>query len=861
MKGALRAILWGMFPFAAMATEQDSELVQVGGDKFLRWYGHEGRTYFLQIADPNDPLNKWVWAPVIESGNDEEISYEVDGTANKAFYRLQFTDVQTTDPDNGDFDYDGLSNLNEVSQHQTNPLDSDSDDDGMPDAWEIANSLDPNDDGSSDYFDGAEGDPDGDGLINILEYVYSANPNLDDTDLDGLGDYDEIYVYGTWVNLSDSDGDDLSDFAETFTHSTDPLWWDTDGDFLSDGDEVLLHSTNPLEMDTDGDWIWDDYELDNGLDPTASADGLLDADNDTLANQLEFVFLDKGYDPFVANSPSAFPWTGDPDWDGMTTQLEFITHKTNPRQPDTDGEGYGDGWEIAYAFPAKLNNAKAGPLSQRPQADPDGDGLNNLEESVHDTNPNLADTDGDGIDDGDEVDQGSNPNDPNDSQPPPNGTVAVNILFGDDSGSHSEKYRVQLTPLEGDPGGVRFRSNRSYGAAQLDTFRLPKGAKYKIELKHIGTDPKFMRAHGFSNYDWKLQVDTSQNCLVIEDPDDIVTTLEGWPNDTFQADGKDATLYVPHFEWVTPKASPVTAPNDTIGADGQNEFTFDTTPAGVLTVNLKALVKPTGTAGVTGHDGVKFADRCFFGLPTIATSTFAWDASNPGGKSVSSGDNLIAKATYTTLPLQNSAFGLKEAEFMCDGNAELPKAAFEVFFPKDEKNHPGIGAGTTANWYYYWAGTAVTGYDLTSGTYSYATGAAGDYAQYNGNPAIPHYTIHGPASAGHEQYTSAGLAVNRKGIDTLACTLVHEKTHRQVDQNWLAGGVWHGKADSDGDELPDDWEDANVAIGYDKNNRFSFAGFPYGDDEEVYCEYSAYGTTGDATKDWANPGKQSKNTF
>ena len=82
-----------------------------------------------------------------------------------------------------------------------------------------------------------------------------------------------------------------------------------------------------------------------------------------------------------------------------------------------------------------------------------------------------------------------------------------------------------------------------------------------------------------------------------------------------------------------------------------------------------------------------------------------------------------------------------------------------------------------------------------------------------------------------------------------------------MDQNWLPGGIWHGKADSDGDELPDDWEDANAAIGYDKNNRFSFAGFPYGDDEEVYCEYAAFGTTGDSTKDWANPGKQSKDKF
>jgi hypothetical protein len=274
------------------------------------------------------------------------------------------------------------------------------------------------------------------------------------------------------------------------------------------------------------------------------------------------------------------------------------------------------------------------------------------------------------------------------------------------------------------------------------------------------------------------------------------------------------------------------------------------------------LVKPTGTAGLTGHDGVKFSDRCIYTMPTIAGSTFAWDATNPGGKSTVSGEHVIAKATYTTLPTLNSEFGLKQAEFKCDSDTTvLPKADFEVFFMKEEKNHPGIGAGTTPNWYFYWAGTAVSGYDLTSGTYSFAVGGAGDYAQYNGDPVTPHYTIHGPASAGHELYTAAGLTVDRKGIDTLACTLVHEKTHRQVDQNWLAGGIWHGKLDTDLDELPDDWEDANSALGFDKTKATSFPTFPYGDDEEVYCERAAYGTTGDAAQDWANPGKQSKNKF
>lgn len=528
-----------------LAQEQNSEIIQVAPDMFLRWYGHDGRTYFVQVSDPNDHLRKWTWAPIIETGNDENISYEVDGTADKGFFRLWFSDQFTTDPDGDDFDYDGLSNWDEVSTHQTNPLKWDSDADGLPDDWEILYGLGPNDDGSTDPANGANGDPDGDGLVNLDEYWYYAGPNLADTDGDGLNDFDEVWVYYTDPSYSDTDYDGLDDYAEVFTHGTDPWNWDTDDDTLEDGEEVLTHGTNPLEMDTDGDWMWDDWELANNLDPTDAADGLLDADSDTLANQLEFVFLDQGYDPFVANNAAAFPWSGDPDWDGLTTQVEFVTHLTNPRQHDTDGDGMNDAWEIDHGFNAKVNNVKAGPANQHPDADSDGDGLTNGEESGIGTNPNNPDTDGDGVDDKTENDQGSNPNDPNDSQPPPNGAVPAHFTFGDPSGSHSEKYRVQLTPTEGDPGGVRFRTNRQYGQPQTDTFHLPKGAKYKVELIHIASSPRY-RGTPKPDYDYQLEIDEDSNCLVVDDPDGII----GCNNDSnlFFASGKDATLYVPLFK-------------------------------------------------------------------------------------------------------------------------------------------------------------------------------------------------------------------------------------------------------------------------------------------------------------------------
>ena len=121
--------------------------------------------------------------------------------------------------------------------------------------------------------------------------------------------------------------------------------------------------------------MWDDYELDNSLDPNDSADGLLDADGDTLANQLEFVFMDEGYDPFTYDDPAAFPWAGDPDGDGISTQVEFVVYHTNPKQGDTDGDGLPDAWEIAHNLdPGKSTNPDGG------SGDPDSDGLSNFDE-------------------------------------------------------------------------------------------------------------------------------------------------------------------------------------------------------------------------------------------------------------------------------------------------------------------------------------------------------------------------------------------------------------------------------------------------------------------------------------------------
>jgi len=354
-----------------------------------------------------------------------------------------------------DSDGDDISNALEISVYHTNPYNTDSDGDGMPDDWEIRFLPDLN-----PLTDDAHADCDSDDLDNINEYLlgtdvldfdsdddylydgeevddYLTDPLNSDSDYDTLLDGDEIDIYGSdplsidsdddgmpdqweaqyydllYLNYDDSQDDldsDGLDNLDEYLYGSDAFNIDSDGDSLFDGNEVNQYFTDPMDSDSDDDELSDGYEINTSH--TYPYDW--DSDDDTLSDGFE---LDAGSDPMSSDGDSDqmpdvwevqyMPYLDpmypdayyDCDDDELTNLNEYLL-STNPIDCDSDSDQMPDGWEVQYG----LN-----PLVDDSQSDLDSDDLTNVQEYICETFPDDSDSDNDAIPDEWEVQNGLNP--------------------------------------------------------------------------------------------------------------------------------------------------------------------------------------------------------------------------------------------------------------------------------------------------------------------------------------------------------------------------------------------------------------------------------------------------------------------
>jgi hypothetical protein len=221
------------------------------------------------------------------------------------------------------------------------------------------------------------------------------------------------------------------------------------------------------------------------------------------------------------------PGNPDTDGDGLGDGDE-VARGTDPLDEDTDGDGFGDGDEVL-----ELGSDPLDPND--PGGDPDGDGLPTPLEIDIGTDPNDPDTDDDTVDDGTEFNRGLDPLDP--TNPGPD---CDNDRFAD-----SEEARAgtdECNP-DTDDDGIIDGDEFDDGSNPLDPDSDNDGLEDGTEVD-IGTDPTNPDTDGDGLSDGE-EIDLGTNPRDADTDDDgfsdgeEVNGVEG--DDRFPSDPLDAS--------------------------------------------------------------------------------------------------------------------------------------------------------------------------------------------------------------------------------------------------------------------------------------------------------------------------------
>ena len=279
--------------------------------------------------------------------------------------------VTSTNPLNADTDNDGLNDSHEALTLLTDPTNSDTDGDGINDGIEIngqygfpAQSSDPrNNNTDGDAFDDGQEDINGNGVVDANETDPTRREDSGDFDNDGLENWQENLSCTLW-NVADTDFGGINDGDESnASHGTDPC-----DSLINFATTIVSYNTNTNRLTlTDG----------SGFSPGGGT----------------------GY---YNNSGTLTPFS-------YAREVNDVLEGVAVAPPS--GAGIAESWNNSWCH--DIANGAFPNYCDDDYSDSDGDGLADWEETLgtfgYFSNPTLVDSDGDGVDDFTEVFEGTDP--------------------------------------------------------------------------------------------------------------------------------------------------------------------------------------------------------------------------------------------------------------------------------------------------------------------------------------------------------------------------------------------------------------------------------------------------------------------